>query len=66
MLAELAKSPEDEGYIMRAARGMVLNKVRTSLKQSIEENKNDKVELARDCKDLKAEIDKYNADANKK
>ena len=65
-LAELAKSPEDEGYIMRAARGVILNKVRTSLKQSIEENKNDKVKLASDCKDLKAEIDKYNADANKK
>jgi hypothetical protein len=65
-LAELAKSPEDEGYIMRAARGAVLNKVRTSLKQSIEENKNDKVELAQDCKDLKAQIEKYNADANKK
>ena len=65
-LAELAKSPEDEGYIMRAARGVILNKVRTSLKQSIEENKNDKVELAQDCKDLKAEIDKYNADTNKK
>jgi hypothetical protein len=60
-LAEMAKSPEDEGYLMRTARGVLLNKVRTSLKQSIEENKNDKVELAGDCKDLKAEIDKYNA-----
>jgi hypothetical protein len=62
-LAEMAKSPDDEGYLMRTARGVLMNKVRTSLKQSIEENKNDKVELASDCKDLKAEVDKYNAGA---
>lgn len=62
-LAEMAKSPEDEGYLMRAARGALLNKVRTSVKQAIEDNKNDKVKLASDCRDLKAEIDKYNADA---
>lgn len=65
-LADMAKSPEDEGYVTRAARGFALNKIRTSLKQSIEENKNDKVELAQDCKDLKAEIDKYKANSNTK
>ena len=62
-LADLAKSPEDEGYLMRTARGVLLNKVRTSLKQSIEENKNDKVELARDCKELKARVDEFNANS---
>lgn len=60
-LAEMAKSPEDEGYLMGAARRALLNKVRTSVKQAIEDNKNDKVKLASDCRDLKAEIDKYNA-----
>jgi hypothetical protein len=65
LLAELAKSPEDEGYLMRTARGVLLNQVRASLKQSIEDNKNDKVELAQDCKDLKARIDEYNANAKK-
>lgn len=60
-LAELAKSPEDEGYIMRATRGAILNKVRTSVKQSIEENKNDREKLASDCRDLKKEIDQYKA-----
>lgn len=62
-LAEMAKSPEDEGYLMGAARRVLLNKVRTSVKQAIEDNKNDKVKLASDCRDLKAEIDKFNADS---
>jgi hypothetical protein len=59
-LAAQSESP-DEGYVAKAARQFFLNKIRESIKKSIEENKNDKVKLAKDCKDAKAELDKYKA-----
>jgi hypothetical protein len=49
----------DEGYMAKAARQFALNKIRESIKKSIEENKNDKVQMAKDCKDFKDQVDKF-------
>lgn len=43
-----------------------MNKIRENLKKSIEENKTDKVELAKDCKDFKAQLEKYKAEEEHK
>jgi hypothetical protein len=64
----LAKESEsaDEGYVAKATREYFYNKIRESIKKSIEENKNDKTKLAKECKDYKAQIDKHKAEEESK
>lgn len=59
------ESPDD-GYVAKAARQFALNKIRESIKKSIEENKNDKVQMAKDCKEFKQELDKYKSEEENK
>ncbi len=63
MLSAEANNPDD-GYIAKAIKATFLNKIRDSVKQSIEENKTDKVALAKNCKDFKAQLEKYKANEN--
>ncbi len=63
MLTAEANNPDD-GYIAKAIKATFLNKIRDSVKKSIEENKTDKVALAKNCKDFKAQLEKYKADEN--
>ncbi len=44
------------------------NKIRENLKKSFKGNKTDRVELAKNCRDFKAKLEKYKADekVNKK
>lgn len=49
----------DEGYMAKAARQFALNKIRESIKKSIEENKGDKTQMAKDCRDFKDQVDKF-------
>lgn len=63
MLSAEANNPDD-GYIAKAIKATFLNKVRENVKKSIEENKADKVALAKNCKDFRAQLEKYKADEN--
>ena len=63
MLSAEANDPDD-GYIAKAIKAVFLNKIRENVKKSIEENKTDKVALAKNCKDFKAQLEKYKADEN--
>lgn len=63
MLSAEANNPDD-GYIAKAIKATFLNKIRDSVKKSIEENKTDKVALAKNCMDFKAQLEKYKADEN--
>lgn len=63
--AEQAKS-EDDNFATKAAREYALNAIRESFKQSIEENKNDKDRMARECRKFKDQLDKYKAGEDKK
>lgn len=56
---------KDEGYVAKATREYFYNKIRESIKKSIEENKNDKTKLAKECRDYKAQIDKHKAEEEK-
>lgn len=60
---ELTRETEgsDEGYLVKAARAYFYNKIRESIKKSLEENKNDPAKMARECKQYKVELDKYKA-----
>lgn len=65
-IAELAKPSADEGYAKKIARELALNQLRSAAKQKIEENINDKVALAKDCKEIKAQVDSYNSSGTEK
>jgi len=65
MLTAEMNNPEDN-FVVKAGKAMVLNKIKQSIKESVEKNKNDKVEMAKNCKEFKKELDKYKVDEQKK
>lgn len=57
MLAAYANNPDDN-FAIRAVKSVVANKIKDELKRVIDENKTDKAELAKACREVKAEFDK--------
>ncbi len=57
---------EDDNYMVKAFREYYLNNIRESLRKSIEENKNDPQEMAKECKKLKLQLDKFKAEEDSK
>lgn len=62
--AELNNSEDD--FVTKAVKATVLNRIIDSIKQSVEENKSDTVELAKTCKEFKTQFDKYKAEEQSK
>jgi hypothetical protein len=65
MLTAELNNPDDN-FITKAGKGFVLNKIKDSIRLSVEENKNDKTKLAKDCLDFKKQLVKYKAEEEKK
>ena len=65
MLTEYANNPDDN-FVVKAGKAMFVNKIKESIKKSIEENKGDKVEIAKNCKDAKTQLQKYKAEEDGK
>lgn len=65
--AAVTESPDDD-YVTKATRQFVLSKIRENVKRSIEENKNDKTQMAKDCREYRKQLDKFKTEesANKK
>jgi hypothetical protein len=57
-LAQISESPDDS-YVTKAARQFALSKIRENVRRSFEENKNDKTKMAKDCREYRAQLDKY-------
>ncbi len=60
-LSAEANNPDDN-FVTKALKKSALNKFREQIKTRIEEQKANKVELAKMCKDAKANLDKYKAE----
>ena len=58
-LADLLTKNENENFAAKAARQYFLNRIREQIKTSIEQNKNDKAQMAKDCKDYRRQIDAF-------
>jgi hypothetical protein len=58
-VAELITKGENEDYVTRTARQYFLNRIREQIKASIDKNKNDKAQMAKDCKDYRRQIDAF-------
>jgi hypothetical protein len=56
--ADIAQAPDDN-YVSKGTRQYVLSKIRENIKRSIEENKNDKTQMAKDCKEYRGQLDKF-------
>lgn len=65
MLTAEMNNPDD-GYIAKAGKAFVLNKIKQSIKESVEQNKNDKVKLAQSCQEFKQQLVKFKAEEEKK
>lgn len=59
--AELNNS--EDGFAVKAAKAVVLNQFRDSIRQSFEQNPNDKEALAKTCREIKTQFDSYKANA---
>ncbi len=57
---------EGDNYVTKATRQYFMNKIRESIRQSIEENKGDKVKMAKECTDYRKQLDKYKAEEDSK
>ena len=57
---------EDQGYIVKAFRAYYVSKIRESIKKSIEENKSDPEKLAKECKEIKGQLDKFRVQEEEK
>ena len=60
MLAAEADNPDDN-FVAKAAKAVVINKIRESVRESVEKNKNDKETLAKNCREFKMQLDKFKA-----
>lgn len=54
---EQSQSPDDN-WVTKGIRDYIFGQIKKSLKESIEQNKGDKVKMAEQCKDLKDKLDK--------
>jgi polyhydroxyalkanoate synthesis regulator phasin len=64
-ISEQSKNQDDD-YVAKAGREFFLNRIRESIRKSFEENKNDPKEAAKNCKDLKRQLDKFKAEEDGK
>lgn len=56
----------DDDFVSKAVKGTILNKIKEQFKKSLEENKTDKVELAKSCREFKTQLEKYKAEQDNK
>lgn len=64
LLETYGNNPED-GYVVKAGKRLFVNKIRETIKTSIEENKGNKTEIAKNCRDAKVELTKAMAEQEK-
>ena len=48
---------KDDNFISKGVKEYFVNKIRQSIKESIEKNQNDKEKMAKECKEIKQQID---------
>ncbi len=56
----------DDGFVKRKGKAIVLNKIKESIKSSVEQNKGDKAEIAKSCREFKTELDKFKSEQEQK
>ena len=52
----------DDDFVTKAVKATVLNRIKDGIRDSVEQNKANKTEMAKTCKDFKVQFDKYKAE----
>lgn len=63
---ELELSNSDDNFIVKAGKATFLNRIKDGIRESYEQNPNDKAELAKTCKEFKIQFDKFKAEEESK
>ncbi len=56
----------DDDFVTKAVKQTVLNKFKDQFRKAVEENKTDKVELAKTCSEFKKNLDKFKEEQDSK
>lgn len=56
----------DDDFVTKAIKATVLNRIKDSIKESIEKDNSDTVELAKTCKEFRTQFDKYKEEEKNK
>jgi len=65
-LIEAELNNSDDNFVVKAAKATVLNRIKDGIRESAEKNKGDTVELAKTCREFKAQFEKYKAEEESK
>jgi hypothetical protein len=56
----------DDDFVTKAIKKTALNQMKEQFRQAVEENKTDKVQLAKVCKDFRENLEKYKQESESK
>ena len=56
----------DDNFVTKAVKATFLNRIKDGIRDSVEKNKQDTVELAKTCKEFKTQFEKYKAEEKNK
>ena len=56
----------DDNFVAKAIKATFLNRIKDSIRKSVEENKSDIVEMAKTCREFKTQFEKYKAEEKAK
>lgn len=65
MLTAEGNNPDDN-FVTKAAKQLFYNKIKEAIKTNIEENKTDKAEMAKNCKEFKKQLDTFKSQEGSK
>lgn len=65
MLTAESNNPDDD-FVTKAAKQFFYNKIKEAIKKNVDENKTDKVEMAKNCKEFKTQLDNFKSQQGSK
>jgi hypothetical protein len=65
-LIEAEMNNPDDNFAIKAVKATFLNRIKDGIRESVEKNKQDTVELAKTCKEFKAQFEKFKAESQSK
>ncbi|MEP7076728.1 MAG: hypothetical protein ABI878_13060 [Acidobacteriota bacterium] len=63
---EIDKENPDEDFVTKAVKKTFINAFKSQFRKAVEDSKSDKVQLAKTCKDFRANLEKYKAEEDSK
>jgi hypothetical protein len=58
-LVDAEMNNPDDDFVTKAIKATVLNRIKDGIRDSVEQNKTDKTEMAKTCKEFKTQFEKY-------